>query len=909
MRLGPYVVEELIGAGGMGEVYRALDTRLGRAVAVKVLPDHVAKDTAALARFSREARTIATLSHPHICALHDVGREGDVDYLVMELLEGETLAERLKHGPLKLERVLRHAIEIAEALAAAHARGIVHRDLKPGNVMLTRVGAKLLDFGLAKLRPIDGPDGGEDRTASRDDVVAGTPPYMAPETLERGTADARTDIFALGAVIYEMATGDRAFAGVSPARLIASIVEGEAPSLASRRPGTPPALDRLVAKCLRKDAAERWQSAQDVAFRLIEIAEADPSSDGRAARSSLRWAIPAMALVAVTSLLTGVFVEHRRRPTPRGGVVRSQIDLAAEMALPGHPWHTLLALTPDGKELVWSGRLNGVPAPASATLYSRRLDTGEVRRIPGTEGAVAPVFSPDGRWIAFHAPVDGRRKLRTVPVEGGLAVDLAEWSEPPMGMTWAADGRIFVGRPDRGLQWVSSEGGPLHELTTADRLHEVGHRLPHVLPGGRALLFTAMPHPWGLESRIEAVTLSTGARKVVVEDAADARYLPTGHLLFVRRGVLMAARFDLARLELTTTAVPVVKGVSQALDIGGNSGAAQFAVADSGLLVYAPGGPFEYPPLELILLDETGRPTPLPGFDKPAVTAQSRFSPDGRQLAFVEQARSGLLWLFDVERQTYRALSDAGTSGCPAWSPDGTRLVVSWSKAGPLQLWELPIQGGGDWHRLVESEVSDCASSWSPDGRFLAFTRASGPPSGDDIFLYNTETREIVPFLTQNADQQTPVFSPDGRWLAYLSTESGPPEIYITSLPDRKQTITVSRLGGFAPIWSRDGRRLFYHTPHSAKGQSMMSIDVRFNGSLSLGPPTFLFELPELFSSQLPELFSSMTPVRSVELHPDGRRFLVGKWASPPYTFSPTTRLQVVHNWFTELERLSPSRP
>jgi serine/threonine-protein kinase len=470
-----------------------------------------------------------------------------------------------------------------------------------------------------------------------------------------------------------------------------------------------------------------------------------------------------------------------------------------------------------------------------------------------------------------------------------------------MGVSWGPDGRIYLGFAEQGVHWVPAEGGSPTEVTTVDRSRETSHRLPSVLPGGHSLLITTMPHRFGVVARVEAVSLATGERKVVVDDGADARYVPTGHLVFVRQSVLMAAPFDPSRLELTAPPVPVVKGVSQALgDLGrghANSGAGQFAVADSGLLVYASGGIFQEPPVEFLLLDEAGHAEPLPGFDRPLASSQLQFSPDGRQLAFVERGRSGLLWLFDVERQTFRALSEGGVAGAPRWSPDGSRLAVCWSEAGPRQIWVLPSTGRGAWERLTDGEQTHWELSWSPDGQFLAFVR--GELTSLDIFLYRFEDRQIVPFLATEATEGGPAFSPDGRWLAYSSNESGRFEVYVTSFPDREQTHTVSRRGGSAPAWSRDGRRLFYLSDGPrAGGYSMMAVAVRHGPALSLGQPTRLFRLPDGFQP--------LTPIRNFELHPDGRRFVVGipvKTDPPP----PITRLHLVHNWFAELERLVPT--
>ena len=908
-RLGPYEVTDLVGAGGMGKVYRARDTRLGRDVAIKVLPEHVAHDPDALARFGREARAVAALSHPHIAALFDIGETNGTHYLVMELLEGETLAGRLRRGALPERDTLRIGVEIAEALGAAHAHGIVHRDVKPANVMLTRSGVKLLDFGLARLqRKADA--SGETAAATTElgeRGVAGTLPYMAPEQLEGREADARVDIWALGCVLFEMLTGKRAFDGDSQAKLIAAIEKDDVPSLPPRLASAD--LVRVLGRCLRRDPEERWQSARDLAARLREVGEprADeaPASaaDARTGRHEApRWVVRAVVAGALVALLAGVLAGRlwQRPPqsAPGARVVRSGIDLPLDRPLFGsdrdHPAVTALALSPDGTLLVWTART--AADRSDWALYQRRLDTGDVTRVPGGERGVEPFFSPDGRWIGFVRKGE-KFLLRKVRVEGGLPVDLAELRDgPAFGVTWGPDDRIYLGSPREGLQWVPAEGGPLRNVTTIDRAREVAHRLPSALPGGHELLITVPANQYGLKTRIEIVALATGKRKVVVEDGADGRYLPSGHIVFVRQGVLMAAPFDLSRLGLAAPPVSAIGAVSQALNFsgGGDTGAAQFTVSDSGLLAYAAGGIFPDTPVELLLLDETGRTTSLPGFDRPLVSPQLSFSPDGRLLAFNEQERTGLLWIFDVQRQTYRALSDRGIAGSPRWSPDGKRLAAGWSEVGPMQLWIVPAERG-EWEQLTTMERFVWSPSWSPDGRFLAFTGYTPSP---DVFIYRFEDRKVVPFLATQASEAFPEFSPDGRWLAYTSNGSGRNEVYVTSFPGRERTLTVSRQGGMDPKWSRDGKRLFYFTPPPPDGTgSMMAITVRQGPTLSLGIPRFLFRLPDGFV---------INETHNYELHPDGRHFVIGRFVKmePP---PPITRLELVHNWFAELERLAPT--
>jgi serine/threonine-protein kinase len=893
-RLGPYEVSDLIGVGGMGEVYRARDERLDRDVALKVLPEHVARDPEALARFDREARAVAALSHPHIASLFDIGETGGTHYLVMELLEGETLAARLRRGPLGEREGLRLGAEIAEALGAAHAHGVVHRDVKPANVMLTAAGAKLLDFGIAHLPPAL-PSPGEAASATdrgTSSVAAGTLPYMAPELLEGRVADARSDVWALGCVLFEMLTGSRAFDGASPPALIAAIEEEDTPSIAARRPGASAALDRLVRGCLRKDPAERWSSAQDLALQLRELAAAD-AADGPMARRSraARLRLPAAAAVLALAFLLGWWVGHRPGGGGgRRGVVRSSLMLPPEAPLQvgrqGLPTGRQVAVSPDGAVLAWSGGGLGGRTPPELRLLALR--SGETQRVRGTEGAGQPFFSPDGRWIGFFA----RGRLFKIAVDGPLPIELAEVGNA-MGAVWSGDGRILLGSVLGGLRSVPESGGPLREVTAVDPSREVAHRLPSLLPDGTVLL-TVVTQLWGLSGRVEAFSPKSAERKVLVEDGADARYLPSGHLVYARRGVLMAAPFDAGRLELAAPPVPVVDGVQQALNLvsADNSGAAQYATTDSGLLVYGAGGIFVEPPMELALVDRSGRVAPLAGFDSPLVAggpSQLRFSPDGRHLAFVERAPRGRLWLFDLGRQTLRALSREGLAGSPEWSPDGTRVAVSWSRTGHLDLWIVPVEGTGGWERLTDDPDHEWGSSWSPDGSALAFARAG------DILVHRFADRRTLAFRATRAWEEWPRFSPDGRWLAYVSGESGRSEVYVSSFPDGARTVVASSHGGFAPAWSDGGRELLYR---SLDGRLLMSVRVTSRAPLALGRPEVLLRAP-----------AGVGPELALEPHPDGRRFLFPRWKGaerpPP---EPLTRLQLVQNWFAEVERLAPVR-
>ena len=552
---------------------------------------------------------------------------------------------------------------------------------------------------------------------------------------------------------------------------------------------------------------------------------------------------------------------------------------------------TELAVSPDGARLVWSAEDTETRGTA---LYGLLLDRAEPMRVAGSDGATQPFFSPDGRWVGFY---DARRgKLCRVPVEGGLAADLVDVKRPgPMGAFWSADGRIFLGNLEGGLEWTPAEGGSLRALTHVDRTREMGHRLPWVLPGGRVILFTAPLHGWGVRARVEAVSLTSGARKVLVEDAADARYLASGHLVFARQGSLMAAPFDPDRLELEAPPVPVLDDVRQALNMGNglmNSGAAQFTVSATGLLVYAKGGILEDTPTELVLVDRVGRAERLPGFDKPLATGQVRFSPDGRQLAFTEAAHGGLAWLFDLERQTHRPLTHDGIAGWPVWSPDGGRIALGWSAAGPLSLWLVPAEGGGGWRRLTEE--GGFPASWVPDGRALLFVRDT--MDDDDILLCRIADGQVTSLLETRAEEKYPELSPDGRLLAYASNETGRREVFVTSFPDLRRTLVVSHSGGDSPVWSRDGRTLFY-LDLDRPDRRLLGVPVIRAEPFALGAPTVLFRLPP--GTRLSD------PVRGYDVHPDGKRFLFARWKEPPLPPTPVTRLHLVENWFAELDRLS----
>ncbi len=761
-RLGPYDVLGLIGAGGMGEVYKARDTRLDRTVAIKVLPAELAADPDRRARFEREARAVAALNHPHFCTLFDIGTstasgpEGlapgaqplaPVHYLVMEHLAGESLAERLQHGPMPLTQALDISAQIAEALDAAHKQGIIHRDLKPGNVMLTAggsgrsgaVSAKVLDFGLAKLTghgeqpALAGGATAPTMTApiTERGTILGTLQYMAPEQLEGKVADARTDLWALGAILYEMVTGRRAFEGDSQVSLIGNIMNAEPAALATLQPLTPPALERVVKKCLAKQPDDRWDTAHDVADELRWIAQTSGASSpavmgvqpGR--RRGLRMVLTVAGVLAA-AMAGAVVMWLLRPPAPRVSLARLSLDVRpaeelnaggvtpAWLPTPGGS-RTALTWTPDGQAPVFVGRRGGVQQ-----LYVRRLDAAEASPLAGTEGAQVPAVSLDGQWVAFWA----EGAIRKVPLGGGPAMDLAsEIAAPPYGLVWDRRGRLFFGGGDGRIWTIPLEGNPV-PVTTLGKA-EVRHSLPWPLPGEQVVLYSVRKRQvsWG-DEEVVAQTLATGQRRVLLKDATDARYLSIGYLVFLRRGVLFAVPFDAERVQVSGKEGPVLDGVAQALtarSAADATGAGQFAVAATGALAWVPGSVVPYPDATLVTLDRRGQVAPLPAPVR-SYAGLMQVSPDGRRLAVtVQTLTEEALWIYDLDRETLLPLARNGEVLWAAWMPDGRHLVFDWLSNGRRSVATQPADGAVPPRELLAGHYHP--ASVTPDGQHLVALR------------------------------------------------------------------------------------------------------------------------------------------------------------------------------------------
>jgi eukaryotic-like serine/threonine-protein kinase len=691
-RLGPYEILSTIGAGGMGEVYSARDTRLDRIVAIKVLPAHLADRPELRERFEREAKTIASLNHPHICTLHDTGHQDEIEFLVMEYVEGETLAQRLLKGALALEQVLQYAVEIADALDKAHRKGITHRDLKPGNIMLTKSGTKLLDFGLAKLKqkvapanvPLSELPTANDPLTAHGSIV-GTLQYMAPEQLEGKEVDARTDIFAFGAVIYEMATGKRAFQGKSQASLIAAILEREPPAMSSLQPMTPPALDRVVKKCLAKEPENRWQTPKDLCDELKWIAEggsqvtlapaAAAKSDRFLGRRALILGLGALLLVAA---ITGLAVWNLK-PMPPKPVTRTVINLPPGQQLAGLESGPAVALSADGTHLAYVAQQGG-----TQQIYLRAMDSLESRPISGTEGGASPFFSPDGQWVAFFAG----GKLRKVSVNGGGTVTIAE-PAASRGASWGSQGMIaFALSNVSGLQQVQEARGAPQPLTRVEKGDSV-HRWPEFLPGGKAVLFTDAPAgSSGANAHVAILSIGTGERRNLVQGGTHPRYTPSGHLVYMQGGSLMAVPFDPQRLAVTGAAVPVLMGV-----LLSPGGAGVYSFSATGLLVYVSGG-VQAAQHRLVWVSRNGVEQPLP---VPAhAYRQPRLSPDGRRVAVTIDEQGSQVWVYDLPRETLTRFTFEGDRNTdPAWTPDGKRIAFESNKEGPQNLFSQLADGSG----------------------------------------------------------------------------------------------------------------------------------------------------------------------------------------------------------------------
>jgi Tol biopolymer transport system component len=873
-RLGPYEILSPLGAGGMGEVYKAKDTRLERTVAVKVLPSHMSASPETRQRFEREAKTISQLSHPHICALHDVGREGETEYLVMEYLEGETLSDRLARGALPLEQTLRYGQEIADALDKAHRQGIVHRDLKPGNVMLTKTGVKLLDFGLAKAMAPAGSQSSltalpTQQGLTQEGTILGTFQYMAPEQLEGREADARTDIFALGAVLYEMATGKKAFSGASQASLITAIMSGDPPSISSVQPMSPAALDRVVKTCLAKDPEDRWQSAGDVAKELKWIGEgsaagiAAPAAvvSRRRGRERIAWGAAAAAVVVAIAATV-----LARRPPPSGDLTRFTITPPSGQDFFGFP-----RISPDARRILFLVR----DEASKASLTLRALDSLEMRRLPGTEGARGMFWSPDGRDVAFFS--EGR--LKRVSAEGGPPQSICDSSFAFSG-AWSPQGLIlFTKQFGQPIVAVPATGGTPRAVTAIDTARgEVAHFHPEFLPDGRHFVYVARNGDPEKTSIMLASLDSKEVRPLFQADSAAA-FAEPGYLLAARDNALFAWKFDPRSLKISGNPVPVLEHV-------------QYGTEDNVLSLSAAKNRLAYLSWNLqrslVWVDRRGREVGTLG--QVGGYEDVNISPNGEKVAVTTRDASRGenmdVWVLDVARGTGSPITPERTDEFnPTWSGDGQDVIYVSDHLGFYDIYERPANGGPE-KVLIQTKEDKTLPSMARDGRHLLVTASR---DGVDV-------RMLVPLgggepttLTGGSrfSEEHPAISPDGRWTAFDSSESGQNEIYLQPVPDGPKR-QVSLGGGQMPVWNRNGSELFY----VARDGMLMSVALRLgSGRPEVGEPQPLFPLGSAVTKR------NLARGHLFDVSPDGQRFLVIRQAPDA---QPDTAI-VVTNWTTLL--------
>ena len=875
-RLGVYQILDLLGVGGMGEVYRARDTRLDRDVAVKVLPRLFSADPERLARFAREARLLASLNHPHIAAIYGFEATAGIHALVLELVEGPTLAERLRRGALPIEEAVRIARQIAAALEAAHERGVVHRDLKPQNIKVKPDGTvKVLDFGLAKATMAEAHDGdGSPASAApidrtRDGVILGTTGYMSPEQSRGHAVDKRTDIWAFGCVFYEMLTGRAPFAGETISDTLAAVLTQE-PDWQALPADTPPGVRSTLRRCLRKDPVDRLH---DIADARIEIQEAiaEPAAmtpTVRPRRAVARWTRMIPWVVAAGAIATALLIVQqgtRRSGSPTGSVTRLDLDLPAGVEL-ATVYPPAVVLSPDGTRVAFVGVFRGV-----RQLYTRRLDQFETVPIRGTENANAVFMSPDGRALGF---ITADLALKRVSLADGLVTTVEHDAEFSAGAAWGADDRITFVRA--GALWqVPASGGPAKQLTTLDRgKQELLHAWPSAIAQGRILLFASITGSSRGASHIEALSLPAGQRRVIVESGTFPLYSPSGHLVFFRDGALLGAPFDVDRLEVTG---PVVR-VLENLAVGTTMDAPLAALSNAGSLTYAQS---DAGTTRLVWVSRQGVEQPIT--ETPRRYQYPRLAPDGRRAVV---AAAGDLWIQDIARATLTRLTSEQTVGnaFPVWTPDGTRVLFR-TLTG---MYWTAADGSGHPEAIAGSLSGDLPCSVSRDGDTLAFMRQNAQTSRDIYVLSLRGQPRPRPVVSTFAYEGGAQFSPDGHWMAYASDESGQMQVYVRPFPGPDRRWPVSTQGGTQPLWNRNGKEIFYRI-----GNKMMVVDVSGSGDLTFSQPRQLFDQRYVFQN---------VSLANYDVSPDGQQFVMVK------DEAGSGRLNVVLNWTEELKRLVPTR-
>jgi Tol biopolymer transport system component len=862
----------------MGQVYRARDTKLNRDVALKILPASFAADGERVTRFRREAQVLAALNHPHIAQIYGLDEVGGTRFLVLELVDGETLDRRIAREPIPVDESLAIAKQIAEALEAAHEKGIIHRDLKPANIALTsNATVKVLDFGLAKatdapsitsLDLANSPTLTSPAMMTGVGVILGTAAYMSPEQAKGRTADRRSDIWAFGCVLFETLSGSVTFGGETLTDVVAAVMKNE-PDWRALPADTPLGIRSLLGRCLRKDPALRLHDIADVRIEIQDaIAQASLSPETVHRRSvtlpavrALPWVVA--GLLAVTLLVTLLGLRHTVLP---GGAV-THLDLIFPAGVEPPPVYApSVAVSPDGTRFAFIGQIGAV-----RQLYVRRLDQSEWVPLRGTGNAQSIFFSPDGRTLGFISP---DRSLKKVSLADGLVTPLARDADISTGAAWGADERITFGRA--GTLWqILASGGSAKQITTLDSgKHEIFHAWPTVVAAGKILLFTSITSGDSDASHIEAVSLASGERRTV-QSGTFPLYAPSGHLIFFRDGALLAVPFDIDRLESTAPVARVVENV--AVDV--NTGAPFAALSSSGVLVYAPG---DAGTSRLVWVSREG--TEQPATDTVRRYQYPRLSPDGRRIVVTA---AGDLWIQEIARPTFTRLTSERTVGnsYPVWTPDGKYVVFKTARG---MQWVSADGTGGPQAIPGSSSVVDTPSSVSTDGDTLAFLRPAAETSSD-VYVVSLRGRSSPrPVVSTRAYEGAPQFSPDGRWLAYTSDESGQMQVYVRPFPAPDRRWEVSTEGGTQPMWNRNGKEIFYRT-----GNKMMAVGVSTTGDFTLSQPRQLFDQPYVFQN---------TSIADYDVSSDGQRFIMVK------NEGESSRLSVVLNWFEELKARMPAK-
>jgi Tol biopolymer transport system component/predicted Ser/Thr protein kinase len=888
-KLGPYEIEGLIGKGGMGEVYRGNDTRLGRPVAIKVSSREFND------RFEREAKAISALNHPNICTLYDIGP----NYLVMEFVEGELLSKIIERGPLPLDKALSYAVQIVDALAAAHAKGVIHRDLKPGNIIITKNGVKVLDFGLARLTSERMPSASDENAETvtepitRAGSVLGTLYYMSPEQVEAKEADERSDIFSFGIVFYEMITGQRPFIGDTQAAVLASLMKDAPPPMSQRQPAVPRALERVVRKCLEKKPDDRWHSARDLkpTLELIDLDAPQPSTASTSvpipvqepAPPLKRWLWPAITAGVIVAAALAVWAPWKKSAPTQA--VRFEVGPSEKVTfIPGGA----MAVSPDGRWMVF-------PATGDdgrTRYYIRALDGVEVRALPGTEGpaVLSPAsWSYDSRWVVFSTGVSG--KLQKVDIQGGPPQNLADWRGQVNGAGWNSDAVIVVASSAPGvpIMRVPASGGQAAPLTVLAP-DESSHAWPQLLPDGKHFLYERMsadPTKAGVYiGSIDAQPNQQSMQRLLASDR-QAYYAPspgggTGHLIFLRGATLMAQAFDPDKMMLSGEPAAIADGIDSfaARNYG------LFSVSNTGTLVYRGG---TGPQTVLTWLDQRGNPAGTLG--DPGDYANPAISPDGSRVAVaVGPAPSRDIWILDVARGTStRFTFDPARDDNPSWSPDGKNIAFNSNRGGQRDLYIKPSDGSGEEKLLLKTDEPKTVERFTKDGRFLLFNSTGPKAGGGDMWALPLpgETKPVALLQTQFQEGFARV-SPEGRWLAYTSQESGVSEIYVRPFTPEAPAGTgakwlVSKGGGLRPLWRPDGKELFY----LSFGSAATAVDIDASRGFQAGTPRRMFTAP-------PGVQNS-----GWDLSPDGKRFL---FVAPPGG-GHTIPFTVVLNWAAGLKK------